>query len=420
MWHLEGVPNAEFYVKLHPYLKRWPVTCNASKSAIGSFYIEIDRHFADKGSRTDNVYRYVDTFIQSNYPPNHLMSYSGISKSVHQNEVEVLKSEVSHCTEQLQTLNIEVVELRQHLQSSREQLQSARIALRDVTNEKCLVQNQKELYCKKLKKSKELQSCMEEELADLHLRNIHLSMELTELEQEVHDAGSVDPDSFDHETFSLQTKHGRKYAPAIRKLYYSLLAKQVPTTKIADIIKTVLKCFDPSLDVDQLKLPQHSCASYMRKDGAVAINEVVISVNELSDGTAISVVEDISLKLQKLRNVAHALGMPNSNSINSLVASATSDSAASQKKVNTLVERCREADEHQFGPAKLEAFDLIENFCSMHLGVNLRKAFLNGIKSVDSTIESDKHHPLDTLVHEFCKLFGKHDIPKYGCGERFI
>ena len=63
LWHLEGVPNAEFYVKLHPYLKRWPVTCNASKSAIGRFYIKIDRRFADKGSRADNAYRYVNTFI---------------------------------------------------------------------------------------------------------------------------------------------------------------------------------------------------------------------------------------------------------------------------------------------------------------------------------------------------------------------
>ena len=43
---------------------------------------------------------------------------------------------------------------------------------------------------------------MEEKLADLHLCNIDLSMELTELEQEVHDAWSVD--SFSHETFHFK------------------------------------------------------------------------------------------------------------------------------------------------------------------------------------------------------------------------
>lgn len=27
-----------------------------------------------------------------------------------------------------------------------------------------------------------------------------------------------------------------------------------------------------------------------------------------------------------------------------------------------------------------------------------------------------KHHPVDTFVHEFCKLFGKTGTPEYGCG----
>ena len=27
-----------------------------------------------------------------------------------------------------------------------------------------------------------------------------------------------------------------------------------------------------------------------------------------------------------------------------------------------------------------------------------------------------QHHPVDTFIHEFCKLFGKHGTPEYGCG----
>ena len=50
----------------------------------------------------------------------------------------------------------------------------------------------------------------------------------------------------------------------------------------------------------------------------------------------------------------------------------------------------------------------------MHLGVNLRKAFLNGILPEDT--DSSRHHPVDTFVHEFCKVFGKHGTPEYGCG----
>ena len=53
----------------------------------------------------------------------------------------------------------------------------------------------------------------------------------------------------------------------------------------------------------------------------------------------------------------------------------------------------------------------------MHLVLNLRKAFLSGIVSDLSTnLTNDrKHHPVDTLIHEFCKLFGKYGSPEYGC-----
>lgn len=60
--------------------------------------------------------------------------------------------------------------------------------------------------------------------------------------------------------------------------------------------------------------------------------------------------------------------------------------------------------------------ELVENYCLMHLGVNLRKAFLSGIACQSDDLSSRrKYHPVDTLVHEFCKLFGKHGAPEYGC-----
>jgi len=57
----------------------------------------------------------------------------------------------------------------------------------------------------------------------------------------------------------------------------------------------------------------------------------------------------------------------------------------------------------------------------MHLGVNLHKAFLDGIRSLtsaDSTSspQQQERHQTDTLVHEFCKLIGKHGVPEYGLG----
>ena len=61
----------------------------------------------------------------------------------------------------------------------------------------------------------------------------------------------------------------------------------------------------------------------------------------------------------------------------------------------------------------------------MHLGSNLRKAFLEGTKAVFMNETDDdsgtirKRDPTDTFVHEFCKLFGTHGVPENGCGYTF-
>ena len=139
----------------------------------------------------------------------------------------------------------------------------------------------------------------------------------------------------------------------------------------------------------------------------------VLGVNELQDGSAASAIDDISREFEKLRSAASMLGLPNPNSINwTLVVSSQSDSAACQKLMNRLIEDCRQSDEERFGPATIERIDVIETFCSMHLGINLRKAFLVGINN-----DSEKrYHRVDTLVHEFCKLFGKLGVPEYCLG----
>ena len=67
------------------------------------------------------------------------------------------------------------------------------------------------------------------------------------------------------------------------------------------------------------------------------------------------------------------------------------------------------------------AIELVENFCFMHLGVNLCKAFLDGIRSLTSaestsSPQQHEHHQTDTLVHEFCKLLDKHGVSEYGLG----
>ena len=116
----------------------------------------------------------------------------------------------------------------------------------------------------------------------------------------------------------------------------------------------------------------------------------------MPDGTAEGATA-VSREFEKLSKTAHALGMPNPNSINwTLLVASTSDL--------TLIEECK--DEAKYGPATVETVEVVEIFCSMHLGVNLRKAFLNGIAcQSDDVSNSTKYHPVDTLVHEFCKLW---------------
>ena len=44
------------------------------------------------------------------------------------------------------------------------------------------------------------------------------------------------------------------------------------------------------------------------------MNDIVVSVNELCDGTAVTAIDDISRELEKLRATARSLGIPNANS----------------------------------------------------------------------------------------------------------
>ena len=86
-----------------------------------------------------------------------------------------------------------------------------------------------------------------------------------------------------------------------------------------------------------------------------------------------------------------------------------------------MLQERRDDDEEKFGSAGSEATELVENLCAMHLGSNLRKAFLDGIKllSKDNEVNpSDRRefNPVETFIYEFCKLLGTNGVPENGCG----
>ena len=465
-WTLSRPVTTGFYRDLHHYLR--PTSRSASKTTVGRFYLLIDVNFQSRTmlSRPDNIYMFVQRVANSSKSCTEHMYY-GIDK-----KVKHLKSVVSGYQADLEEMSQKVSEqqkaleeLKMEMEIARTEVASSRRALSDVTSKLHRTITQRDTARKQVSKTQEkvyaayADSVYYEE--ELQAKNDHLIELVKSLESELSTLSAADLTHFsvvDHggdAKFCFQTKEGgRVYTTAVRELYYKLLADQLPPAKIASTIKSVLKSFLPLLDVDSLKLPGESCALYMRRqelttvnlahnavslldqaqsgclnlncDGTTlsqkklqgaAISGTIIAVNEIPDGSAKSMIADISHDLQKLREIAHTLHLPNADKLNwTLIKSSSSDSAATQKKFNKLVEEKRQEDSERFGPrcGCPDVMELVENFCCMHLGVNLRKAFFDAART------STDSHSSDILVHEFCKLLGKHGakhgVPEYGHG----
>lgn len=124
----------------------------------------------------------------------------------------------------------------------------------------------------------------------------------------------------------------------------------------------------------------------------------------MRSGSAEDIAQNISRELTRLRKLATDMGIDNAQSINwSVVGALTSDSAATQKKFNRIAEQLRYEDAKEFGATSIqEGIGIISTFCAMHLGINLRTAFLKGSDEVCMK----SRFQTDMTVHEFCKLFG--------------
>ena len=127
VWSLSGrIPTIGFYRALHLYLKQhFKAT---TKTSIGKFYCSIDVNLKEKGSRPDNIYRFVERIISSDRHSEDLMMYDtqpAKSMSIH----------LKKCSDQLEMLNSECTELKSKFEKTRSQLRSTKSALRDVTNQ---------------------------------------------------------------------------------------------------------------------------------------------------------------------------------------------------------------------------------------------------------------------------------------------
>ena len=154
------------------------------------------------------------------------------------------------------------------------------------------------------------------------------------------------------------------------------------------------------------------------KKAAFLINDLVLGVRNVSDGSAQTTLDALKAELCKLSIETES----DTKAIQRIVSS-TSDGASTQAKFNDLLR-------NEVGG------NLVENKCSMHLGVNLRHACVKAINSAtvvqetecssnipdsgsESMVSSDdenlrgepketmrKNGDIDSFFHEICKLFG--------------
>ena len=96
-WSLQGIPNVEFYRLLHRFMKVWSVTRHLTKTAIGKFYLAIDRQLQERRSSPYNTYRFIEQLVFSNTPDSALMLYG-------------LDKQIGHLQAEIDTLNIIVKE----------------------------------------------------------------------------------------------------------------------------------------------------------------------------------------------------------------------------------------------------------------------------------------------------------------------
>ena len=158
----------------------------------------------------------------------------------------------------------------------------------------------------------------------------------------------------------------------------------MPTVSRAHKAAMIAAASDLHLNTDGTTLQQQ------KKVSAVA-SGIVLGVQNVADGSAKTTLTSVEEELQRIATVAADLGIPPEEITISKVVSSTSDGAATQTKFNKLLqEKIKENG---------KSGNLINNKCSMHLGVNLRVAQNAGINKPGLP-------NIDTVVHQTAKLVG--------------
>ena len=133
-----------------------------------------------------------------------------------------LKQEISDQVQVFQDSAHDIQVMNSQIKSLKKQLRSAQTSLKDVTNTAETYKMQRDYARRKATYYKSIQSTLLEDLASAQEDYFGLSEDVAALQQEL-SAENESTTGFSDENFTIATKLGRRYSPAVRKLYYSLL-----------------------------------------------------------------------------------------------------------------------------------------------------------------------------------------------------
>ena len=241
-WSLQKPVTVGFYRALHNYLRKWPTSRSATKSAVGNFYTLIDPKFQKRvSSRPDNIYLFIQRVVSSSKPDSDDMDYGIDLKVQHlRSIVDEYQGNLEEMTARAEEQEKELRAIKKNMEKARAELALSKRALSDVTSKLQTVTKQRDSARTQASKCHlKLEAVIadftryEEEILE---KNEDLSDLVGSLKNEISTlrdtsltlVGEYDG-SGSSASFCFKTKEGgRVYTHSIRELYYTLLANQLP------------------------------------------------------------------------------------------------------------------------------------------------------------------------------------------------
>ena len=260
-WTLSACPTVMFYADLQEILKKKRFT----SEDIGFIYRSIDLEIRQNTKNNLDAYKMVNKIInegssavdQENEVSQSQVHYNGRHDHFVKQYREKQEEQSKKSLEQLKIVN----------KRQQEQIESFSCAL-EVTRRLVMEKNKFINNLEKAVKRLEIEvDTLEDELRELKREN---EDECSKYEAEISSQELQQTATCQ----VLSTFSSRAYTKNVRQLYYSLLAMRLPPRQIEAVVKNVIMYLVPHMDTKKLRLPQKSCASYMRSQEMATISRV--------------------------------------------------------------------------------------------------------------------------------------------------